>query len=64
MTRSGNNGLPQSVVPVVDANYVITFVGDTRRPGFIVNKKEDRMKDQLNSSIKDKSFDKERERAY
>ena len=33
MTRSGNNGLPQSVVPVVDANYVITFVGDTRIPG-------------------------------
>ena len=32
LTGSDNNGLPQSVEPAVEANYVFAFVGDTQRP--------------------------------
>ena len=55
MTGSGNNGLPQSVEPAFDANYVLFFVGDTRRPDDEVYGKENGMEDQPESSITDET---------
>ena len=60
MTGSGNNGLPQSVEPAVDTNYVFAFVGDTRRPGDEVYGKENGMEYQPESSTTDGKVDGER----
>ena len=60
LTPSGANGLPQSVEPAVDANYVFAFVGDTRRPGDEEYGKEDIVEDQLKLSITDEQVDGER----
>ena len=57
MTGSGNNGLPHSVEPVVDANYVFAFVGATRRLGDEVRGKRNKKKDQPKSSITDEQVD-------
>ena len=53
MTGSGNNGLPQSVEPAVDASYLFAFIGDTRRPSDEVYGKGNVMVDQPDSSTTD-----------
>ena len=60
MTGSGNNGVLQSVEPAVDANYVLAFVGDTRRTGDEECGSVNKLENYSESSTTDEKVDGER----
>ena len=57
MTGSENNRLTQSVEPVFHANYVLAFVGDTRRPGDEMCERVNRVESQPEASMADDKLD-------